>query len=425
MSTRTITAVSGSVGVGILAVIAILNMTPSNQRGRARAAEDNQLEEAAAERAVSVEVTKPAQRALMRSLKMPATLLAYEAADLYAKTSGYVSQVKVDIGDRVHKGDALLIIDVPEMADQLRQAEALLAARRAKAVWAESMIDIARAEGERSKAELDLKKITLQRKEELRRGSAIPEQELDEAKSELDLADAQVKIARARVASAEADVTVAESEAVMAEASVARLKTLMDYATIRAPFDGVITDRLVDPGAFVRSAADGTTTPMLAIATADRLRLVLEIPESDASFVRVGTDVQIEIKAAGGPAIEASVARTAWALKADTRTMRAEVDLDNKGGRFASGMYAQVVVRLETKQQAMLIPSKAIRVRGRAVSVLVANGTKVESRAVELGYDDGIWVEIIDGLEGDEQVIISADSTVAPGAEVKPVAASS
>lgn len=419
MNRKMLATVSITVVIIILTVLVTHDMVSSGSAGSAVA--QGPGDKTVVGKAVTVEVTTPERRPLTRSLRMPATLLAGEMADLYSNTSGYIAEIKVDIGDRVKRGDALLIIDVPEMGDELRQAQAVLEARRAKVEQARAMITIAQAEVQRYKAELDLKTITMGRKQALRGGNAIPQQELDEAKSERDIAVAQLNIAEARVAGGDADVKVAESEVAMALATVARIETLMKYATIRAPFDGVITERLVDPGAFVRSAAEGNTTPLLSVAHIEFIRLALEIPESDAPFVQPGTDVEINVKALGGELIQATITRTARALKANTRTMRAEVRLDNASRRLAPGMYAQVEIRLETKQQAMVIPARALRVRDRDVSVLVANGNVAESIPVKIGYDDGIVVEITAGLSGDERIIVASNGAVVPGAAVRAV----
>ena len=419
MNRKNLTTVTGIVAVLIIATLVVVNMTSSTPSGQARASDDQDADNSG--KAVSVHVAKPARRPMVRALHMPATLLAGEMADLYAKTSGYISKINVDIGSRVTRGMTLLVIDAPEVNDELRQSEAVLAAKEAKALQAEAMIDISLAEVQRCEAELTLRKITLQRKSQLHEGDGIPEQELDEAKSQLDIADAQAKIALAKVVGSRADVKVAQAEVAMARATVARYTTLVGYLTIRAPFDGIISSRQVDPGAFVRSAAEGVTTPLLSVGRVDFIRMVLEIPESDAPFVRIGTEVEIVVKALGDEAIKAKITRTALALKPNTRTMRTEIDLDNKGGRLAPGMYAQVLVKLETKQAAMMIPSKAIRVRGRELSVLVANGTKVASKPIKIGYDDGIWAEILEGLTGDEQIIVSAGRVLAPGETVRPV----
>lgn len=435
MKRKTVTTLTGITLVSGLAFAAILNMTAGDSRGQDSDGKSDSAESQNTANPVSVEVTRPQRRPLTRSLRMPATLLAGEMADLYAKTSGYVSRVPVDIGDRVARGDVLLVIDVPEMADELRETEAVLEAKRAKVValqakaaQAEAMIRIAQSQIGRAKAEYEFRKITFGRNEELRNAEGIPQQELDEARSLLDVADADSRIAEAHVAGAEAeeaavraDVRVAESQAAVAEAAVARLKTLMGYTSIRAPFDGLITERLVDPGAFVRSAVAGSTTPLLRISRVDFIRLTLEIPESDAHYVRRGSGVEIDVKALRGAPIHAKITRTAGAIKPATRTMRAEVELKNPDDRLAPGMYAQVTIELETRQNALLIPSKAIRVRGRKISVLVAGGNVAKSIPVRLGYDDGIWVEILEGLSGDERVIVSADNTVATGVPVNAV----
>lgn len=409
------------IGVTVIVALAgwlVVNMLSSAGSGSALAID---AADAAGGKPTPVEVTQPARRPLVRRLTMPATLQAGDQADLYAKTSGYVAQMNVDIGSRVEKDQTLLTISVPEMADELRRAEAILEARKARAVQAGSVVETARAEVQRAEAEHELSRLNFDRSRALREGNAIPQQELDDARSKLAIAGALVKIAQARVTSAQADVTVADSEVAVAEANVSRFKTLMGYATIRAPFAGVITRRIVDPGAFVRSAAEGTTTPLLTLARVDSIRLVLEIPESDAPHVRAGSAVEIDIKAIGGKPIEAEVTRSAMALNPDTRTMRVEVDLPNPDGRLAPGMFARVTIKLETKQRALMIPSKAIRVRGRKVSVLVVNGDRAESRPVEIGYDDGIWVEITGGnLTVDDRIIVASGGTVMPGDAVRP-----
>lgn len=435
MKKRKITTAGGILGIVVVAALGVLDITGRRAGAESQATGKSVSQPASAEKANSVEVAQPVRRVMSRSLEMPASLMADEHVDLYAKTSGYISHVGVDIGSAVKKGETLLTIDVPEMADELRQAKAVLAAKganvrafEAKARQAVLSIEAARAGLSRYEANLHLEKITLERKQKLREGNAIPLQALDDAQNRLEVAEAQIRIANAAVASAQgekiaadADVKVAESEVAVAQAKVARLETLMNYASIRAPFTGIVTERLVDTGTFVRSAEGGTSSPLLRVAKVDKVRVVLGIPESDAGFVRVGTAVEVHIKALGGKPIEAKVDRIAGALDPQTRTMRAEVDLDNKAGRLSPGMYVKTIVKLEAKGQAMMIPSKAIRVRGRETSVFVAADHVARSVSVKIGYDDGIWAEIVSGLRGDEWIIVSATSTVAPGAPIIPV----
>ncbi len=386
---------------------------------------------------VAVGAVIPSRRALMRELEIPATLKPQRAADLYAKTSGYVSEVRVDIGSRVRKGEVLGVIDVPEMADDLAQAQAILGAKQAylealaaQTAQADAMIEIARGEVARVEAEYQLSKVTSQRKERLAAERVISPQELDEARGELIVAETQMKIAESRIAGAEAkkgvveaDIRVAQSEVEVAKATISRVETLMNYATVRAPFDGVITERLVDPGAFIRSAEKGDATALFSLAQVDKIRLNVDIPESDVPFVRIGTPVTIEVRALGEhEAIRGEIQRSTVALNPKTRTLRAEIDLDNKEGHLAAGMYAQVTVLLETRQNALLVPAKTLRVRDDKVSLLVVRQGVAETVGVQVGYDDGIWAEIVSGeLRDDDWVITSARSSVTPGTAVQVV----
>ena len=383
----------------------------------------------------TVGVATPAPGAFSRRLDIPASLEPWEAADLYAKVSGYVSVVKVDIGSVVSAGDPLIEIAVPEMAEELNMAQATVAAEearidafKAESVAARLRMDSARAQLTRARAEAELHRITLRRSQELFDAKAIPEQALDEARSREAIAAASVLIGEANVAAAEgeiaeaaANVRVAEAEAAVDRAKVAELRTLMEYAVITAPFDGVISERFVDQGAFVRSAAEGTTTPLLCIVSTGRLRLTIDIPETSVSAIEVGTDVEVVIPAVGGASVQASISRTAYALDPATRTMRVEVDMDDQDGRLQPGMYAKVAILIDGTPGVLTVPSASIRVRGDETYVLiVTDGVAVEA-PVTIGYDDGLRAEIVEGLRGDEHVIVTATSAVAPGVRVEPV----
>jgi len=389
--------------------------------------------------AVRAEVVTPSVQTITRELNLPATLAADEQVDLFAKTSGYVSEVRVDIGSRVTKGQALVTIDVPEMADELSQATALIEASQAKvralqakALQAARMVDTARAEVARHVAQQKLDRLNFERKQKLHEGNAIPKQVLDEAENALAIADAELDIAQAKIAGAQAehqavlaDVDVALSGVQVGRSQVARLNTLMKYATIRAPFDGVVTQRNVDTGTFVRSAAEGTTPSLLTVQKDDEVRVVLQVPEPDAPFVKPGTKVQLVVRALSGTPVAATVTRIAGALDPQTRTMRAEVDLDNSEHRFTPGMYARVRIELQVVSDAMVVPSKAIRMYEGTTAVFIADGGVTKSKAVSIGYDDGIWAEIVSGLTGNEQVITSTSGAVVPGSAINPVSSDS
>ena len=310
----------------------------------------------------------------------------------------------------------------------LAAKRAKVLALRAQVTQAESSVATAKANLKRSKAQFKLRKLTRDRMVALWKQKAIPDQKHDEAVSQFEIAEALLDIGRAKVQNAaaelqatRADVTVGKSQVAVEEANVARLTTLMKYTTLTAPFDGVITARWVDPGAFVRSAAEGTTTALLTMANISYIRVALEIPESDVAFVRKGTEVSVNVKALGKGPIKTTITRTAVALKPDTRTMRAEVELHNNAGNLAPGMYAHVKVTLVAKASAMLVPSKALRISAGGVAVLVVDENVARSVTITVGYDDGIWAEILTGLSGDERIILSASGSVVAGSRIKAI----
>jgi len=384
---------------------------------------------------VRVEVGSPETRLLQKVLETPASLLAYEEADLFAKTSGYISRVHVDIGDIVQKGDLLIRIEVPEMKDGLRETQARLNALRAhldalqsQAEQAQKVIKVYEYRTENERVQLNLQKTTLNRKTELFKKDAISNQELDEIESTHNSALAQVAISEAEIERErgelqviQADIQAEEARIPVLQARIDRLRTLMEYARIRAPFDGVITWRGVHPGDFVRSAVEGTTSPLLKIARTDRLRVVMEVPESDSHHIREGLPVAIHFPIGGQKPLKAKIARFARALDDSTRTMRAEADLRNPPENVRPGMYVKTEIELSENKTALMIPSKAVREKkGNYFAWIVEDG-KVKEVPLRLGFDDGIQVEIKKGLNASDALILSAPNDLEPGTEVEPV----
>lgn len=370
----------------------------------------------------SVEVVKPKHMAMFRSLNVPATIEAYETADLYARVSGYVGDVRTDIGDKVKSGDVLCIIEVPEMADELRQAEAVLGAKEAKLLQARAMIETVHAERDRYSAEQTLKKITLERKKELRTANAIPDQELDQARGEFEVSEAQVKLGNARAAGVEADIRVAEAEVAMERAAVARLNTLMEYSTIRAPFDGVVSRRLVDRGALVQSANANQSSPMFTVQRTDQLRIFIEAPETDVPHIRVGISADVTPFGMKEKSFAGKVARIASSLNPATRTMRTEIDVPNSDGLLMHGMYAQVVLKLDERPSALTIPATAILTEGTQAFVFTVINDRAVRTNIQIGLDDGVRIEVVQGLSDESLVVLAGKGLVSDGAPVRPVA---
>ncbi len=373
---------------------------------------------------IGVTTTTPRSGKRSQPLRIPGTMLPGESAELFAKTSGYVSEVNVDIGDRVRAGDALLIIDVPEMVNEMAYASAVLESKRAAVLRAQANASAAAAEVERHRAVLKLEQVTFHRMETLRAGNAIPEQELDESRLKLDIASANLRIAETHVAAKEADVVVAQAQIAIADATAAKLKTLMSFATVRAPFDGIITMRMADPGTFVRSAVDGATKPSLTIVRDETLRLAIDVAEADLQFVSTQTKATIQPAANADITLNATITRMAGALNPATRTMRCEIEVRNSDGALAPGMFARVTLALESDGTALYVPSRAVRAAGSMKSVVVVQDGRAQLRNVQIGYDDGITAQVIDGeLLADDEIIVSAARRVEPGERVFKAAA--
>lgn len=391
---------------------------------------------AAASAARNVEVVAPLRMKMARRLDVPATLDPYEQADLHAKIAGYVAEIRVDIGDRVRAGDLLAVIDVPEMIGELAEFEAHRAARiaaravaEARLVQARTMLDVTRSQLRRAQADLSLRGQTLRRREELFDGGVIPTEQLDETLNQHETAAADVAIAQARldaneadVRSAEAGVASAEADVTVAEAQIEKAKTIMQYTRIVAPFDGVITQRLVDRGSFVPSAAaTSRPVPMLTIQRNDVLRIYLDVPESDVPFVRPGVPVRIRPFGDAIEPLDAAVTRIASSLNPGTRTMRAEIDMPNPDGRLLPGMYAQVTLELDAQENALTLPASTLLTEAGQAYVFTVRGDRAVRTTVKIGRDDGIRVEITAGLGDDDWVVTTGKGLISDADPIRPV----
>lgn len=331
--------------------------------GGARAADPAPTQPAAAPSAAA------APQAPLGPLVVPATIEAFEQADLYPRASGYVSAVSADIGDHVKAGQLLATIEAPELEQEVAQAKAAAVAKRRSVEAAgatvrqvQQALEVARRQVQRYQADLRLQEVTLKRQEELFAGKAITDQQLDDAKSRAEVARADAGVAGAKVAAAEADVEgakaareVAAAQADVADAEVARAEALFKYTKLAAPFDGVITRRLVNRGDLAQATIGPRTTPLFTVQRVDTVRVFCDVPEGGAWRVTVGTAATIKLFGRA-TTLSGSVTRTAASLHPETRTLRAEIDLPNPKEALLPGSYAQVT----------LTPEAAPRVAGAA-----------------------------------------------------------
>lgn len=380
----------------------------SGSLGRADASAD----EPASTQALDVEVVFPARGDIVRTISLPASIEADQQATLYSRVSGYLKGIEVDIGDRVSQGQILAEIDVPEISDQLREGEAELAAAAADR-------SVADAELASAGAKSRLQALTYQRLQAVRTAEpdVVSQQDVDEAKAQSDMA-------AANVTEIESQILQIESTIKQLEAAKQRLQTLLGFAEIRAPFDGVVTDRFVDPGALLQAATSSDSVQkIVTVAKVDKVRVAIDVPESEAPYVRASNAATVTVDAMPGKQFQGSVSRYSRSLNPATRTMRAEIDLPNADGLLLPGMFGRATLTLAIRAGGITVPAEALHAEGERSFVYQVIGGQASRLDVETAPGDGIDVEITAGLDGSERVIVAAREPLSEGAAVNAVEA--
>jgi RND family efflux transporter MFP subunit len=364
---------------GVAAVLLIIGIVP---RLRASSALNEQV---AVQSALTVSVVSPDHAPVSQELLLPGAVMPYADASVYARTSGYIQRWTSDIGAKVKAGQLLATIETPELDAQLQQA---------------------RADAATAQANYNYANTTSQRWQQMLQTQSVSQQDADSK-----TADMQAK--RATLASA--------------QANVARLTEMVSYEKVTAPFDGVITVRNVDVGALV--TAGGTpglaapTNELFHIAQTDVLRTFTDIPQNDASFVSVGTQVYLTTQQYPGRHFPARVARSSDVIDPSSRTMRVEVDVDNKDGALRPGAYVQVHLALDTAHPALELPVSTLLFRPNGVTVaVVGDSNKVALKTVTIGRDFGTYVEIATGLTATDRVIDNPGDAITAGEAVQVMA---
>jgi RND family efflux transporter MFP subunit len=338
-----------------------------------------------------VNIVLPRRAQAESELILPGDSQAIHETAIHARTNGYLKRWLVDIGDRVKANQLLAEIDTPEVDHSLREAEATLAQAKATVLLAESRRELARVNLSRSRA--------------LAARGAATNQELDETR-------AQMKVADATVEAALADVTAKE-------ASVSRYRDLQAFQKVYAPWDGVITNRNVDPGSLIAVGSGSDGREMFRLAQTDKLRVYVNVPQTYVSAIRVGQDAQILVREYAGRPFVGKVVRTAGAVDPTSRTLRTELQVPNDDQALYSGMYVQVKFRLTRETPPLLVSANAILVDAEGTRVAVLrDGRSVHYQAVELGRDFGPDVEILSGLTGNEPLVANPGESLPEGARV-------
>jgi RND family efflux transporter MFP subunit len=345
-----------------------------------------------------VEVVRPRRATVAQRLQTNATLAAFEEADLFAKVSGYLSDVRVDIGDHVKAGQVLAVIDVPELKQQLAEAEAQLESKK-------SSLESARSQVDHAKANLFLQTALAKDRDQLGEGrNFISSQTLDQVHANAD-------IARADLGVAEANRALAANEIDVAAATVERIKALLAYTQIVAPFDGVVARRFVNRGDLVQAATATRTTPsagsLFTLQRIDTIRVFCDVPENDVPHLHVGDPAIVKPSGFDGKPFIGKVTRFSLRLDPETRNMRTEIDLPNPKERLYPGTYAEVSLEMNRRPDALTVPTAAVGSDGNGNFVYTITDNRITRLAIKTGLSDGNRIEVIAGLSEETPVVAS------------------
>ncbi len=318
---------------------------------------------------IEVQITKPTRRELVYSVTLPANISPLYQTTLYAKVSGYLKWIGPDKGNAVKKDEILAIIDAPEVEEQFHQAV----------------------------SDYHIKKLTFERLAKVWKES--PD------------------------VIAKQDVDVAEAATQGAKHVVAQRIALRDYTKVRAPYAGIITARFADPGALIQvaTASSAGAIPLFTIMDLDTVRVYTNVPQDDSPWVTPGkTKATVIVKGLDGRSFSGTVTRSTLALDPATRSLLVEIDLPNQDHALRPGTYVEVALRLREIPHALVLPPQTIVSGPKGQSVFIVEDGRAKLVPVQTGITDGHWMEITNGLSGDENVVAVGKRRLVEGARVIP-----
>src|SRR3954447_18235083 len=380
----------GIIGVGAAGVVADWHLAASPSTSLASPWKPDNMPR--------VEVVRPRRATVAQRLQTNATLEAFEETDLFAKVSGYLSDVRVDIGDHVKAGQVLAVIDVPEMKQELAEAKAQLASKQ-------SSLESARRQLDHNKADVALQSALSKDRDQLGEGRGfISDRTLDQV-------HASAEIAKADLGVAEANRDLADNQVEVAAATVEKIKALLAYTQIVAPFDGVVARRQVNRGDLVQAATATRTTPsagsLFTLQRIDTIRVFCDVPENDVPHLRVGDPAIVKPAGLDGKPFIGKVTRFSLRLDPETRNMRTEIDLPNPEERLYPGTYAEVSLEMNRRSDALTVPTAAVGSDGDGNFVYTITDNQIARLAVKTGLTDNGRTEVTAGLSEETPVVAS------------------
>jgi RND family efflux transporter MFP subunit len=313
-----------------------------------------------------------------REIELPGSTQAFDTATLYARATGYISKRNVDIGSRVHAGDVLAVIAAPDLDQQLVQARAQLVQLQANVMQAQAAARVAYDNAWRTA--------------QTAKAGWTSQQQADVDRDTLTADTAALAVARANVTAQDAQVN--------------RLVELTGFEKVVAPFAGVITSRQIDVGSLV-TANDNSGTPLFSIAHTDTLRVQIYVPQNDYFGMKDGDEAEVTVPELPGREFHGRLARNANALQSDTRTVLAEVDVENKDGALSPGVYTIVHLHEPRQYPVISVPAQAVILNEDGPQAAVYNKGEVHLRRLDIAADNGATVEVRGGLHAGERLVLN------------------
>jgi RND family efflux transporter MFP subunit len=316
----------------------------------------------------------------------------YEEIELHAKVAGFLEWLAVDVGDRVTNGQLLAVLEIPEASDELEHA---------RAVEKRSEAELKKAEAEHEQAHLAYARLAA----------------VDKAQPNL-IAQQDIDLAQAKDRAAEAALETARQQIQVAKTDAKKLETMVNYARITAPFDGVITKRFADPGALIHGGGS-SSSPLVRLSQNNRLRLVFPVSVSFVPMIKVGDPVEIKVQSLG-KTFSAKISRYTRKIETATRTMEVEAEVANSDLVLIPGMYASVSLQLEHRDQTLVVPVEAVSRQKASTVFVIDKNNQIEERTVQLGLETPSKLEVLAGLSENDLVMIGSRTQVKPGQKVEP-----
>jgi RND family efflux transporter MFP subunit len=340
-----------------------------------------------------VTVAAPRVSSPTTELFLPCDVRAFQETAIFPRTNGYLKKLYVDIQSPVTVGQLIAEIDSPEVDAQLLQAQGALAQANAAVV--------------KAKAQLDLARRTLDRYHDLQtaREFVVTRQEVEQKESDFTAAIGEEAQASANV--------------VAADATVKRFTILQGFEKVTAPFDGIITARQYDVGALLSATDSSPGTEMFRIAQVDRLRVFVNVPQVYVNEIKINAPAHLEVRNHPGVDFLGIVARNSGALDQRTRTMPFELHFPNKDNQLFAGMYGTAKLQLSQEHPVLLVPTAALRFDADGVQVATVKDQKIHLQKVQPGRDLGTELEIVSGLNPDDQVVTNPAERITEGSSVR------